>query len=122
MKLLVIGGTQFVGRAFVEEAARRGDEVTVFHRGASEPADLPDVDHVHGDRDGDLDRLRGRRWDVVLDTCAYFPRAIREVAGLADAFGGYALVSTLGVHPDDCRRGGTRRRRRISLRSPTPRR
>jgi 2'-hydroxyisoflavone reductase len=101
MKLLVIGGTQFVGRAFVEEAARRGDEVTVFHRGASEPADLPDVDHVHGDRDGDLDRLRGRRWDVVLDTCAYFPRAVREVAGLADAFGGYALVSTLGVHPDD---------------------
>src|ERR687898_1407976 len=52
MKLLVIGGTQFVGRAFVEEAARRGDEVTVFHRGASEAADLPDVDHVHGNRDG----------------------------------------------------------------------
>jgi nucleoside-diphosphate-sugar epimerase len=101
MKLLVIGGTQFVGRAFVEEAARRGDEVTVFHRGASEPADLPDVDHVHGDRDGHLDRLRGRRWDGVLDTCAYFPRAVREVAGLADALGSYALVSTLGVHPDD---------------------
>jgi hypothetical protein len=56
---------------------------------------------VHGDRDGDLDRLRGRRWDGVLDTCAYFPRAVREVAGLADALGSYALVSTLGVHPDD---------------------
>jgi len=69
--------------------------------GVSEPADLPDVDHVHGDRDGHLDRLRGRRWDVVLDTCAYFPRAVREVAGLANAFGSYALVSTLGVHPDD---------------------
>jgi 2'-hydroxyisoflavone reductase len=101
MKLLVIGGTQFVGRAFVEEAARRGDEVTVFHRGGSEPAHLPEVDHVHGDRDGQLNRLRGRRWEVVLDTCAYFPRAVREVAGLADAFGSYALVSTLGVHPDD---------------------
>jgi 2'-hydroxyisoflavone reductase len=50
MKLLVIGGSQFVGRAFVEEAVRRGNEVTIFHRGASEPADLPDVDHVHGDQ------------------------------------------------------------------------
>jgi nucleoside-diphosphate-sugar epimerase len=101
MKLLVIGGTQFVGRAFVEEAVRRGNEVTIYHRGASEPADLPVVDHVHGDRDGQLNTLRGRTWDVVLDTCAYFPRAVREVAGLADAFGSYALVSTLGVHPND---------------------
>jgi len=101
MKLLVIGGTQFVGRAFVEEAARGGEEVTVFHRGASEPADFPDVDHVHGDRDGQFGRLQGRAWDVVLDTCAYFPRAVREVAALADSFDGYALISTLGVHPDD---------------------
>jgi 2'-hydroxyisoflavone reductase len=101
MKLLVIGGTQFVGRAFVDEASRRGEEVTVFHRGASEPADLPEVDHVHGDRDGQLDRLLRRTWDVVLDTCAYSPRAVREVAALADSFDRYALVSTLGVHPDD---------------------
>lgn len=101
MKLLVIGGTQFVGRAFVEEAARRGEQVTVFHRGASEPADLPHVQHVHGDRDGQLDRLRGRTWDVVLDTSAYFPRAVRELAGVAGSFHRYTLVSTIAVHPDD---------------------
>jgi 2'-hydroxyisoflavone reductase len=101
MKLLVIGGTQFVGRAFVEEAARRDEEVTVFHRGASEPAGFPDVEHVHGDRDGQLDRLQGRAWDAVLDTCAYFPRAVRELARLEGSFDRYTLVSTIGVHPDD---------------------
>jgi len=53
--LLVIGGTEFVGRHAVSLAKNRGDEVTVFHRGNREPADLPDVEHVHGDRDGGLD-------------------------------------------------------------------
>ncbi|HUF59106.1 MAG TPA: epimerase [Actinomycetota bacterium] len=102
MKILTIGGTRFFGRAFVEDAARRGHEVSVFHRGESEPADLPDVEHLHGDRKDGLGTLGGRSWDAVLDTCAFVPREVREVAeAVGDRVGHYALVSSLSVHPDD---------------------
>src|SRR5262245_46986718 len=102
MKLLVIGGTHFVGRAFVEEAVERGHAVTVFHRGSSEPDDFPDVEHVHGDRHDDLELLRGRTWDAALDTCAYRPRSVHIAADVLDrAVEHYTFVSTLSVHPDD---------------------
>jgi 2'-hydroxyisoflavone reductase len=102
VRLLVIGGTQFVGRAFVEQAVRRGHELTLFHRGATEPDDFPDVEHLHGDRDGGIEILRGKTWDAALDTCAYFPRAVREIAAvLTGAISHYTLVSSLSVHPDD---------------------
>jgi 2'-hydroxyisoflavone reductase len=119
VKLLVIGGTRFVGRAFVEQAVRHGHDVAVFHRSVSEPEDFPSVEHLHGDRDGDLGLLRGRNWDAVLDTCAYVPRAVREAAAvLADAAGHYTLVSTLSVHPDDMPAGATEEA--AIFRSPFP--
>ncbi len=102
MKLLVIGGTHFVGRAAVEDAVARGHDVTVFHRGAEEPEGFPDVEHLHGDRDGGLDVLHGREWDAALDTCGYVPRVVRDSAQLlADAVGTYAFISSLSVLPDD---------------------
>jgi 2'-hydroxyisoflavone reductase len=110
VQLLVIGGTRFVGRAFVEQAVRDGHDVAVFHRSVSEPDDFPSVEHLHGDRDGQLGLLRGRSWDAVLDTCAYIPRAVREAfAALRDVAGHYTLVSTLSVHPDDMPAGSTER-------------
>jgi 2'-hydroxyisoflavone reductase len=108
LKLLVIGGTRFVGRAFVAEANERGHEVTVFHRGSTEPEDLPTVEHVHGDRNADLARLAGRHWDALLDTCAFVPRVVEETAkALAGSVDRYALVSSLSVHPDDLPVGST---------------
>jgi 2'-hydroxyisoflavone reductase len=108
VRILTIGGTRFFGRAFVEEAARRGHEVAVFHRGESEPADLADVEHLHGDRKAGLEPLGGRSWDAVLDTCAFVPRDVRELADAAgDRIGRYALVSSLSVHPDDLPVGAT---------------
>lgn len=119
MKLLVIGGTRFVGRAFVEQAVRHGHDVAVFHRSVSEPEDFPGVEHLHGDRDGHLGLLRGGSWDAVLDTCAYIPRAVREAcAVLRDFAGHYTLVSTLSVHPDDMPAGSTERA--ATHRSPFP--
>jgi 2'-hydroxyisoflavone reductase len=107
MRMLVIGGTAFVGRAAIEEAVSRGHEVTVFHRGTVEPPDLPPVEHVHADRDGGLGALAGRSWDVTLDTCAYVPRQVREVTEtIGDAAGHYGFVSTLSVYPDDLPAGG----------------
>jgi 2'-hydroxyisoflavone reductase len=102
MKLLVIGGTSFVGRAFVERAAVDGHDVTVFHRGEQEPDDLPPVAHVHGDRDGDLDRLGDGTFDAVVDTSGYVPRVVDASAShLADRTGRYLFVSTTSVYPDD---------------------
>jgi 2'-hydroxyisoflavone reductase len=108
MKILSIGGTRFFGRAFVEEAARRGHEVTVFHRGESEPAGLPGVEHLHGDRKAGLEVLARRSWDAVLDTCAFVPRDVRELGEtIGDRIGHYTLVSSLSVHPDDLPVGAT---------------
>jgi 2'-hydroxyisoflavone reductase len=108
MKILAVGGTRFFGRAFVEEAARRAHEVSVFHRGESEPADLPDVEHLHGDRKDGLEPLAGRTWDAVLDTCAFVPRDVRELAeAIGDRVAHYTLVSSLSVHPDDLPVGAT---------------
>ncbi len=102
MKLLLIGGTSFVGRAAVEAAVGRGHEVTVFHRGEREPEELAAVEHLHGDRDGGLEPLRGRSWDAALDTCGYVPRVVRDSARLlANAVATYGFVSSLSVLPDD---------------------
>jgi len=108
MKILTIGGTRFFGRAFVEEATRRDHELSVFHRGESEPEDLPDVEHLHGDRKAGMEILGGRSWDAVLDTCAFVPREVRELAdAIGDRIGHYTLVSSLSVHPDDLPVGAT---------------
>ena len=65
MRLLILGGTVFVGRHLAEAALARGHEVTLFHRGQHGADLFPQAEHLTGDRDGDLDALRGRRWDAV---------------------------------------------------------
>ena len=108
MKLLVIGGTRFFGRAATEHARARGHDVTVFHRGESEPDGLPGVEHLHGDRTASLDALAGRSWDAVLDTWAFVPREVRALAdAVGDRVGHYTYVSSLSVHPDDMPPGAT---------------
>jgi nucleoside-diphosphate-sugar epimerase len=95
MRLLVIGGTVFVGRAVVELALERGDEVTIFHRGEHGADLFGGVERILGDRTTDLGRLAGRAWDVVVDTCAFVPGHV----GTVDC-GRYVLVSTAGVYRD----------------------
>lgn len=101
MRILVIGGTHFVGRHLVERAAARGHEVTVFHRGGSELSEpgYPEVEHVHGDRDGGLEPLRGRTWDWVVDVCGYVPRVVQASVELGAA-PRYLFVSTESVYAE----------------------
>jgi 2'-hydroxyisoflavone reductase len=95
MRLLIIGGTHFLGRHAAEEALRAGDEVTLFNRGRSAPDLFPEAERLTGDRDGGLDPLRGREFDAVLDTCGYVPRVVAQSAGLLrDATGTYLFVSS----------------------------
>ena len=82
MRLLVLGGTQFLGRHLVEAALREGDAVTIFHRGRTNPNLFAGrLERISGDRDGDLDALGGGEWDAVVDTCGYVPRVVTASAG-----------------------------------------
>ncbi len=101
MNILVIGGTRFVGRHFVTAALARGHEITLFNRGQSDDSLFPGVEHLHGDRDGDLGALAGRRWDAVVDTCGYVPRVVRQSAELLkDAVDRYLFISSISVYAD----------------------
>ncbi len=101
MKLLVLGGTKFLGRHIVEAALAREHEVTLFNRGQSNPELFPGVEKLRGDRDGDLSRLEGRRWDAVVDPSGYVPRVVRASADLlADAVDHYTFVSSVSVYAD----------------------
>lgn len=101
MNLLVMGGTQFLGRAIVVAAIDAGHTVTLFNRGRSAPDLFPDVERLVGDRStGDYEALAGRHFDAVIDVCAYYPRAVRELLDvvLTDHF---TLISTISVYADN---------------------
>jgi len=101
MRLLVLGGTVFLGRAVVEEALAHDDEVTIFTRGRTNPELFPDVERLHGDRDGDLAALADREWDAVIDTSGYVPRVVGASARLlAPDAGHYTFVSSISVYDD----------------------
>jgi len=101
MKLLILGGTKFLGRHLVEAALARGHEVTLFNRGRLDPELYPGVEKLRGDRDGGLDALRGRRWDAAVDTSGQHPRAVRDSARLlADSVGHYTFVSSVSAYAD----------------------
>ena len=78
MRLLVLGGTKFLGRAVVESALAGGHEVTLFNRGTTNPELFPELEKLRGDRDGGLDALRGREWDAVVDPSGYVPRVVEQ--------------------------------------------
>ena len=108
MRLLMLGGTAFLGRHLVEDALARGHEVTLFNRGQRNPDLFPQVEHLRGDRDGGLDALAGRRWDVAIDTSGYFPRLVRASAELlASAVEHYTIVSSISVYANFSRIGIT---------------
>jgi 2'-hydroxyisoflavone reductase len=101
MRLLILGGTRFLGRHLVELALAGGHEVTLFNRGQLNPELFPEVERLHGDRDGGLDALRGRRWDAVIDPSGFSPRVVRDSARLlADAAEHYTFVSSVSVYRD----------------------
>src|SRR5688572_6537477 len=98
-KLLVLGGTLFVGRHVVEAALARDHEVTLFNRGQTRAGLFSDVEELRGDRDGDLTALRGRQWDAVVDPSARIPRWVRTVGEiLTDAVEHYTFISSGSVY------------------------
>ena len=100
MKLLLLGGPRFLGRAVVDAALARGHEVTMFNRGRTNPELFPEVERIVGDRTESLGALRDRAWDGVIDTCGYLPATVRASAVALAGSGSYCFVSSISVYAD----------------------
>jgi 2'-hydroxyisoflavone reductase len=100
MKILIIGGTRFLGRHLVNSARARGHDVTLFNRGKTNPDLFRKVKKIHGDREKDLHQLSGT-WDAVIDTCGYVPRVVKMSAEmLKDKVEKYVFISSVSVYSD----------------------
>ncbi len=101
MRILIAGGTSFVGRAIAWSAWRQGHDVTVINRGVT-PNDLPaDIERLVGDRQGDLSALGGRLFDVTVDTVAYRPRDVELLAAALGERGGHHIqISSVSAYSD----------------------
>jgi 2'-hydroxyisoflavone reductase len=101
MSILFMGGTGFIGPHMVRALRARGHRFTLFNRGKTNPDLFPELEFIQGDRlTGDIEQLRGRHWDVVIDTSAYFPRAVDRLFEQLDAASvrQYVFISTISVY------------------------
>ena len=98
-KILILGGTAFLGPALVAAARAHGHTLTLFNRGKTNPGRFTDLEQLHGDRDGHLEALAGRKWDAVVDPSGYVPRLVKMSAELlAPNVAHYVFVSTISVY------------------------
>ena len=101
MRLLVLGGTKFLGRPVVETALERGHDVTLFNRGRTNPELFPEAEKIRGDREQELNALRERRWDAAIDMSTFLPRVVRlSVDALRNNVERYVYVSSISVYAD----------------------
>ena len=100
LRILILGGTGFIGPHQVRYAQERGHTVTLFNRGKTNPGLFPNVEKLQGDRAvGDYKALKGRDWDVVIDNPTTFPRWVREAgAALKGHAKQYVFISTISVY------------------------
>jgi 2'-hydroxyisoflavone reductase len=100
LRILILGGTGFIGPHQVRYAVDRGHKVSVFNRGKTNPGSVPPgVERLEGDRNGKLDALKGKEWDAVIDNPSTLPRWVRDAATLLkDSAGQYMFISTLSVY------------------------
>jgi len=99
MKLLILGGTVFLGRHIVTAALEAGHTVTTFNRGTHAPQEQKTVEKLHGDREKSLDELANRTWDAVIDTCGYDPDVVEKSAEtLKNCANNYVFISSISAY------------------------
>jgi 2'-hydroxyisoflavone reductase len=99
MKILILGGTKFLGRHLVDAALSRSHEVTLFNRGKTAPDLFPNVEMILGDREHDIEKLAGREWDAAIDVAGYLPRVVRLSAqALRESVQRYVFISSISVY------------------------
>jgi 2'-hydroxyisoflavone reductase len=107
LRILILGGTGFTGPFQVRYAIGRGHKVTVFNRGKTHPGELPkEAEQLIGDRNGQLDALKGRQWDVVIDNPTTLPVWVRDAAQILKGnVDRYVFISTISVYSDNSQPG-----------------
>src|SRR4051812_18733336 len=107
MNILILGGTGFTGPFQVKYALSRGHNVTVFNRGKTHPGELPkEVEQLVGDRNGQLDALKGKQWDVCIDNPTTLPAWVRDAAQILKGnVDRYVFISTISVYADTSKTG-----------------
>lgn len=111
MKILILGGTGFLGPQIVNRAVENGHEITLFNRGRTGPDLFPDLEHIEGDRYTDLSGLEkavadGRSWDAVIDTFTYVPKTVTDAMDvLMPAMGRFVVISTISVYASNAEPG-----------------
>src|SRR6188508_725228 len=101
LRILILGGTRFIGLHMTALALERGHTLTFFNRGKTKTDRYPEVERIKGDRNGQIDGLKNREWDVVIDNSGYVPRHARLTAELlAPNVKQYVFVSSISVYPD----------------------
>ena len=85
LKILILGGTRFIGLHMTALALERGHTLTFFNRGKTKTDRYPEIERIKGDRNGEIDGLKDREWDVVIDNSGYVPRHVRLSARAAGA-------------------------------------
>jgi 2'-hydroxyisoflavone reductase len=101
LKILILGGTRFIGVHMTELALARGHTLTFFNRGRTKTDLFPQIERIKGDRDDQLEGLKGRKWDAVIDNSGYVPRHVRLSAELlAPSVGQYVFVSSISAYKD----------------------
>ncbi len=104
--MLILGGTNFLGPTIVDAALSRGYEVTLFNRGKTNPGMYPKLEKLRGDRDkNELDAIKGRHWDIVVDTSGYVPAHVRDAATIVAAEGceRYVFISSVSAYDDEAK-------------------
>lgn len=107
MKILIIGGTKFLGRHLLDAALENNHEVTLFNRGKKySDEEIPNVEEIHGDRNFELEKLSGRKFDAVIDTCGYLPQTVKKSAEFfAEKVNQYVFVSSGSVYANGMKAG-----------------
>lgn len=106
LRIIVLGGTAFLGPAFVEAARVRGHDVTLFNRGKTNQHLYPDLKKLVGDRFGDLSALESGEWDVCIDNSGYIPSTVQATAELLkDRVKRYIFISSISVYADFSHKG-----------------
>jgi 2'-hydroxyisoflavone reductase len=119
LKVLILGGTGFIGPHFVDALTAGGHRITLFNRGKRDPAVKPGIEQLLGDRNGQIDALKGREWDAVIDNSGYTPSQVKATAGLLEHHvGRYIFISSIAVYADFAKAGVEEDYRLVELKDP----
>jgi 2'-hydroxyisoflavone reductase len=101
MRILILGGTGFAGRILTEKLTQTDNEITLFNRGKTNPSIFPEVKHITGDRNtGDIKKIAGNNWDVIVDFSGMYPGNIDEITELLKGkTGRYIFISSGSAYP-----------------------